>query len=41
LLVHPGDTIDTARGVVFDHVDTAKKEFFFRDRSGAVMSKSY
>jgi len=41
LLVRPGDTIDSARGIVFDHVDAAEKEFFFRDRSGAITSKSY
>ena len=41
LLVRPGDTIDSSRGIVFDHVDTVEKEFFFRDRSGAITSKSY
>ncbi len=41
LLVRPGDTIDAARGIVFDHLDTVRQEFFFRDRSGAITSKSY
>ncbi len=41
LLVRPGDTIDSARGIVFDHLDATGKEFFFRDRSGAITSKSY
>jgi len=41
LLVRPGEMIDSARGIVFDHVDSAEKEFFFRDRSGAITSKSY
>lgn len=41
LLVRPGDTIDSVRGVVFDHLDVSEKQFFFRDHSGAVTSKSY
>ncbi|MFA6287486.1 MAG: hypothetical protein WC661_08885 [Opitutaceae bacterium] len=41
LLVRPGDTIDSARGIVFDHLDVEQKQFFFRDRSGAITGKSY
>ena len=41
LLVRQGDTIDSARGIVFDHIDPVQKEFFFRDRSGAIASKPY
>jgi hypothetical protein len=41
LLVRPGDTIDAVKGVVFDHLDVAEKQFYFRDRSGALASKAY
>lgn len=41
LLVRPGDTIDSARGIVIDHLDAERKQVYFRDRSGAVTSKSY
>ncbi|HTJ79997.1 MAG TPA: hypothetical protein VL357_13470 [Rariglobus sp.] len=41
LLVRPGDTIDANRGIVFDHLDPVMKQFFFRDRTGALASKAY
>ena len=41
LLVRPGDMIDPVLGVIFDHLDVQQRKFFFRDRSGAVTSKSY
>ena len=40
-LVRPGDTIDSAEGIVFESVDTEKKCVMFRNRSGFVASKPY
>lgn len=40
-LVRPGDTIDSAEGIVFESVDTEKKCVMFRNRSGFVAGKPY
>ncbi len=40
-LVRPGDTIDSAEGIVFESVDTEKKCVMFRNRAGFLAAKPY
>src|SRR6478609_9911904 len=40
-LVHLGDEVNKQLGVNFDHLDAAAKLIYFRDKSGAVVTRSY
>jgi len=40
-LVHLGDEVNKQLGVSFDHLDAAAKLIYFRDKSGAVVTRSY
>ncbi|MBI2497334.1 MAG: hypothetical protein HYV75_05230 [Opitutae bacterium] len=40
-LVYAGDEINRTLGITFDHLDPADKLIVFRDRSGALVTRSY
>ncbi len=40
-LTRAGETADPALGVIFEGLDTEKKQLIFRDRSGAIISRRY
>lgn len=40
-LVYEGDEINRALGITFDHLDPANKVIVFRDKTGAIVTRSY
>ncbi len=40
-LAYEGDEISRALGITFDHLDSANKLIVFRDKSGAIVTRSY
>ncbi len=40
-LVYEGDEINRALGITFDHLDPVKKVIVFRDKTGALVTRSY
>jgi hypothetical protein len=40
-LVREGDEVNRQLGVTFDHLDAAAKLIYFRDKGGAVVTRSY
>ncbi|MBI4623303.1 MAG: hypothetical protein HY736_08810 [Verrucomicrobia bacterium] len=40
-LARPGETVDSGLGVVFEGVDTEKKQLIFKDKSGASVLRKY
>lgn len=40
-LARTGDMIDPALGIVFEGVDSTKKQLLFKDKSGAVVARKY
>ena len=41
VIVREGQTVSAALGISFDRIDKVKKEIFFKDATGAEVSKSY
>jgi hypothetical protein len=41
VIVREGQTVNAALGISFDRIDSVKKVIFFKDASGAEVSKSY
>lgn len=41
VIVREGQTVSAALGITFDRIDSVKKVIFFRDATGAEVSKSY
>jgi hypothetical protein len=40
-LAHEGDEINRQLGIVFVELDAANKRLVFRDKSGAIVTRSY
>ena len=38
-LARAGDVVDSALGIVFDGIDSEKKQLIFKDKSGAIVTK--